>query len=124
FESITRGMVDFRDLYYYLSLIAVFLVLNTYSLERERWARQGDTSHHRHWQQLTLLLIANAVGANLWLGQLTVLRVDTTAGNQYTISEATESYLEQLQEPLLLRGYFSAKTHPLLSPLVPQLRDL
>src|SRR5690606_14686116 len=30
----------------------------------------------------------------------------------------------QLQEPLLLRGYFSAKTHPLLSPLVPQLRDL
>jgi len=29
-----------------------------------------------------------------------------------------------LQEPLLVRGYFSGKTHPLLSPLVPQVRDL
>src|SRR5690606_19696961 len=38
--------------------------------------------------------------------------------------QATEEYLQQLQEPLLLRGYFSSKTHPLLSPLVPQLRDL
>ncbi len=33
-------------------------------------------------------------------------------------------YLAQLQEPLLIRGYFSSKTHPLLAPLVPQLRDL
>src|SRR5690606_7966644 len=62
--------------------------------------------------------------ANLWLGQLGFLRADTTAGNQYSISEATRSYLAQLQEPLLLRGYFSAKTHPLLAPLVPQLQDL
>ena len=34
------------------------------------------------------------------------------------------NYLKQLQEPLLIRGYFSAATHPLLAPLVPQLRDL
>ncbi|HWK54387.1 MAG TPA: Gldg family protein [Hyphomicrobiales bacterium] len=124
FDSITRGVIDLRDLYYYLSLIAAFLVLNTYSLERERWSRLGDGGHHRYWQQLTLLLIANAVGANLWLGQLTALRVDATAGNLYSISPATEGYLAQLQEPLLLRGYFSTKTHPLLAPLVPQLRDL
>ncbi len=32
--------------------------------------------------------------------------------------------MAQLQEPLLIRGYFSAKTHPLLAPLVPRLRDL
>ena len=32
--------------------------------------------------------------------------------------------LEQLNEPLLIRGYFSAKTHPLLAPLVPQIRDM
>ena len=32
--------------------------------------------------------------------------------------------MHELQEPLLIRGYFSSKTHPLLAPLVPQLRDL
>src|SRR5690606_10492414 len=45
-------------------------------------------------------------------------------GNQYSISDATRGYLAQLQEPLLVRGYFSSKTHPLLAPLVPQLQDL
>lgn len=124
FESITRGVVDLRDLYYYLSLIAVFLTLNTFSLERERWALTGSREHHTGWRVMTALLVANAVGANFWLGQVNSLRIDATAGNQYTISQATEEYLQQLQEPLLLRGYFSSKTHPLLSPLVPQLRDL
>ncbi|HZV20737.1 MAG TPA: Gldg family protein, partial [Hyphomicrobiales bacterium] len=42
----------------------------------------------------------------------------------YSISSETRSYLRQLQEPLLIRGYFSAQTHPLLAPLVPRLRDL
>lgn len=124
FESITRGVIDARDLYYYLSLIVVFLVLNTFALERERWAATGNKSYHQGWRTVTLLLLANALGANLWLGQINSLRVDATRGNQYSISPATQHYLSQLQEPLLLRGYFSGKTHPLLSPLVPQMRDL
>lgn len=124
FESITRGVIDFRDLYYYLSIVAVFLTLNTLILERERWISQGRRPQHRHWHFVTGLLIANALGANLWLGQITALRVDVTEGQQYSISDATRTYLEQLQEPLLIRGYFSSKTHPLLAPLVPQMRDL
>ncbi|TQV86255.1 ABC transporter permease subunit [Exilibacterium tricleocarpae] len=124
FDAITRGVIDLRDLYYYLSIIAVFLALNTFVLERERWATGQRTPHHQKWRTLTALLLANALGANLWLGQITALRVDATAGNQYSISDATHGYLQQLQEPLLLRGYFSGKTHPLLAPLVPQLRDL
>ena len=28
-----------------------------------------------------------------------------------------------MQEPLLIRGYFSARTHPVLAPLVPRIRD-
>lgn len=124
FESITRGVIDLRDLYYYLSLILIFLALNTLALERERWAATGDKEHHRGWHLITALLLVNALGANFWLGQINSLRVDATQGNQYSISSATEHYLNQLQEPLLIRGYFSSKTHPLLSPLVPQLRDL
>nr|WP_305907754.1 Gldg family protein [Methylomarinum sp. Ch1-1]MDP4520533.1 Gldg family protein [Methylomarinum sp. Ch1-1] len=124
FDSITRGVIDLRDLYYYFSIIAVFLTLNTYVLEKERWATTETTPHHKSWRIVTALLLGNALGANLWLGQIQALRVDVTEGDQYSISEATERYLNQLREPLLLRGYFSSKTHPLLAPLVPQLRDL
>ncbi|HEC19892.1 MAG TPA: ABC transporter permease, partial [Gammaproteobacteria bacterium] len=38
FESITRGVLDLRDLYYYLAIVGVFLSLNLYTLERLRWA--------------------------------------------------------------------------------------
>lgn len=124
FDSITRGVIDFRDLYYYLSIIAVFIVLNVFVLEQQRWAHNGNKAHHKNWYTLTGLLALNALAANLWLANVNWLRVDVTEGQMYSLSPATDAYLTQLREPLLIRGYFSAKTHPLLAPLVPQLRDL
>ena len=103
--------------------MAVFLTLNVYTLERERWAG-GKVARHRHWRAVTALAVINALIANLWLSQVTWARIDVTEGKLYSISDATYRYLDRLEEPLLLRGYFSAKTHPLLAPLVPQLRDL
>ncbi|EIC22000.1 Gldg family protein [Thiorhodovibrio frisius] len=125
FASINRGVIDLRDLYYYLSIVGVFLALTIYSLERLRWAADSDrpAAHHR-WSLIVGLTAANLLAANLWLQQATELRADLTAGHLYSISEATENYLGQLEEPLLIRGYFSADTHPLLAPLVPRLRDL
>ena len=124
FESITRGVVDVRDLYFYLSLGAVFLTLNVYALEVQRWAGDGARTRHRGWRAGTALVVANLLAANVWLAPLTALRADVTEGDIYSISDATRTYLDQLEEPLLIRGYFSNQTHPLLAPLVPQMRDL
>lgn len=124
FDAITRGVIDVADLVYYLSLTIVFLVLNIFVLERERWTERERHGNHRRWQIATGLLVVNALALNLWAGQMDTWRLDTTRGQQYTLSDATRNHLLQLQEPLTLRGYFSAKTHPLLSPLVPQMRDL
>jgi ABC-2 type transport system permease protein len=124
FVSITRGVLDLRDLYYYLSITAAFLILNRLSLEMLRWAGNPPNAGHRRWYAVAGLLALNALAANLWLDQIGWARVDLTSGKLYTLSEATHNYLAQVQEPLLIRGYFSAATHPLLAPLVPQLRDL
>ncbi|MHC8441714.1 MAG: Gldg family protein [Candidatus Eutrophobiaceae bacterium] len=124
FESITRGVLDLRDLYYYLSIVAVALALNAWMLERERWTKRGNRLRHRQWRALSLLLAGNFLVGNFWLGQMHSLRVDVTEGQQFSISEATLAQLRQLEQPLLMRAYFSEKTHPLLAPLIPQLRDL
>jgi ABC-2 type transport system permease protein len=124
FESITRGVLDLRDLYFYLSVLVAFLALNVYALEAGRWAADGNREHHNRWRLGTALLVGNLLLANVWLASLTSLRVDVTEGRIYSISEATRSYLGQLREPLLIRGYFSSKTHPLLAPLVPRIQDL
>ena len=124
FAAVTRGVIDLRDLAYLASLTGLFLALNVFTLERRRWAGNPVNSAHRRWGWATLLVIANLLAVNLWLGPIGTLRADLTQGKIYSISEATRSYLGRLQEPLLIRGYFSAQTHPLLAPLQPQLRDL
>ena len=124
FDSVTRGVLDLRDLYFYLSIVGVFLTLNLFSLERISWAGNPTTRHHARWWCAVILVIANFIAANFWLQTIGWARLDITRDQVYSLSEATDRYLSQLQEPLLIRGYFSAKTHPLLSPLVPRLRDL
>ncbi|HEY9784377.1 MAG TPA: Gldg family protein [Candidatus Obscuribacterales bacterium] len=124
FQSITRGIIDFRDVYYYLSITGVFLSLNVLGLEKLRWAGNAVKRRHKQWIAVTALSAANLIAGNYWMQQLDWARLDLTAGQIYSISPATRKYLAALREPLLIRGYFSKRTHPLLQPLVPRLRDL
>ena len=123
FESITRGILDLRDVYYYVSIVGVFVTLNVFSLERLRWSREGQRPRHRAWRTVTALVAVNFVLANFWLHRGVTVRADLTEGRDYSISGATRDLIAQLQEPLLIRGYFSARTHPLLAPLAPRIRD-
>jgi ABC-2 type transport system permease protein len=124
FESITRGVIDLRDLYYYASIVGVFLSLNIFALERLRWAGNPVSLRHRRWGWMIGLAAANFIAANLWLAPVKWARADITEDNLYSLSDATRQQLASLREPLLIKGYFSAKTHPLLAPLVPRVKDL
>lgn len=125
FESIGRGVIDVRDLVYYGSLIVLFLSLNTVILESKRWSEGASTRSVRTGARVMVgLALANLLVLNLWLGQSGRVRVDLTSRGEYSISKTTEGLVKGLPNPLLLRGYFSAKTHPLLAPLVPRIKDL
>ncbi|HOT91470.1 MAG TPA: Gldg family protein [Anaerolineae bacterium] len=125
FESIQRGVIDLRDLLYYVTLAGIFLVLNVISLKAKGWSTGERTLTKRRGLALTsALLILNLLVANVWVYPLNNLRVDLTEYREYTLSKATRELLRGLQEPLLIRGYFSERTHPLLAPLVPTVRDM
>jgi ABC-2 type transport system permease protein len=125
FESIERGVIDLRDLIYYLSLTVLFLTLNVVSLDSKRWSSGEQTLPHRRNMILLAVLVAlNVIVLNVWLFPLSRARLDLTAQREYSLSPTTRDLLGNLQEPLLIRGYFSEKTHPLLAPLVPRIRDL
>jgi len=124
FEAITRGVLDLRDLVYFVSLAGVFLTLNLFTLERLRWAGNPPSAPHRSRAWLAALVAANFVAVDLWIVAVPWLRVDLTQGRAFSLSDATRLQLRELHEPLLIRGYFSAKTHPYLAPLVPRLEDL
>jgi len=127
FESIERGVVDLRDLLYYVSLTGIFLTLNSVSLHAKRWSTGERTRPYRLAVRITaVLVVVNLVLVNVWAFplQAQALRLDLTESRQYTLSQTTRDLLTNLQEPLLVRGYFSEKTHPLLAPLVPEIRDM
>jgi len=125
FSSIARGVLDLRDLAYYLSLTAVFLALDVVLLGARRWSRGPRARTQRRAAQLAIALVAaNALVLNVWLAPVAQARVDLTENGEYSLSPATEKLVGHLDEPLLIRGYFSSKMHPILAPLVPQIRDL
>ena len=125
FESIERGVIDLRDLIYYGALTALFLALTTLSLDRKRWSRGPRAADYRRNMSLTgALLAANLIALNIWVAPLQGLRADLTEQQEFSLSPATRDLLSTLQEPLLIRAYISEKTHPLLAPLTPRIRDL
>ena len=125
FESVGRGVVDLRDLVYYMSLTTFFFSLTVLSLDVKRWSRGANTATHRRNAALGVAFLgANLLVLNIWLFPLSGLRADLTEQNEHSLTGTTRDLIVNLQEPLLLRGYFGARTHPLLAPLVPAIRDL
>ena len=126
FESIERGVLDLRDLTYYGSITTFFLVLNGYFLDKQRLDPGSERGASRRIAlgMLVGLTGLNVIAANLWLAPIHQARVDLTETGEYSISEVTRATLASLDEPLVIHGYFSERSHPLLTPLIPQIRDL
>jgi ABC-2 type transport system permease protein len=125
FESVARGVLDLRDLAYYGGIVAVGIAVNVVLLQRLTWSR-GPRGRSRRLAALVGvgLVVANAIALDVWLAPVRRARIDLTQNGTYSLSDSTQKMLVGLDERLLIRGYFSEKTHPKLTPLVPQLRDL
>ena len=94
YSSIRRGVVDTRDLVYFLSVIALFLMLSRFSLEG--WGR-GRLS--RFGVSLVVIVVINFVSSSLFF------RLDLTSEKRYTIAPVTRDVLRQLEEPAYIRVY-------------------
>jgi ABC-2 type transport system permease protein len=126
FASVERGVLDLRDLAYYVGIAAFFLAVNVWFLERRRLdvGSASGGAKDRLLLGFVALVGLNAAAASVWLAPVTFLRADLTERGEFSVSRVTRDTLAELGEPLRITGYFSERTHPLLAPLVPQIRDL
>jgi ABC-2 type transport system permease protein len=124
FASVARGVLDLRDIVYYAGLTVVFLGLNAWLLGRATAGAGKAARARRSAATVTIgLVAANVLLLNIWLAPISRARIDLTQHGEYSLSPTTTRILESLDEPLVIRGYFSEKTHPKLAPLVPRLLD-
>ena len=50
--------------------------------------------------------------------------MDITAESEYSLTDTTKDLISTLEQPVIIKGYFSDKTHPMLEPLIPAIKDI
>lgn len=70
------------------------------------------------------LVAANLVAFNVLISGWSTARLDLTSDRMFSISPATKRIVTSLEDDLWITGYFSDRTHPKLSPLIPEISDL
>jgi ABC-2 type transport system permease protein len=104
FDSIGRGVIDLRDVVYFLSLAAIFLTL-AYGALMARKLAIGQAPVKR-LRVGVLLLVATLVVVNL-LGSYISGRLDLTPGKAYTLSPATKKLVSSLSDIVTIKVYAS-----------------
>ncbi len=106
FNAITRGVIDIRDVLYFITLAFVFLTLSYAWLTRMKLMK--TSKEWRMLQTSTILVIVIAIVINLF-GQSFTVRADLTKQNLYSLSTATKSTLKNLDDTVRITLYRSQK---------------
>ena len=104
FESMGRGVIDLRDVIYFLSLAGIFLALAYGALLGWKLAPAGGA--RARLRLGVSLLAASAVVVNL-LGSYIGGRLDLTPGHAYTLSPATREIARGLDDLVTIKVYAS-----------------
>jgi ABC-2 type transport system permease protein len=121
FSAITRGVLDLRDIVYFLSVTAAFLGLAYVMIERSRLNLKGRSWRTLRFGILGILLIC--VAANL-LGRHIRGRLDLTPGKAYTLSSTTRSVLGNLEDVVTIKFFASRELPPQVDLVKRDVEDL
>jgi len=98
FEAISRGVIDSRNLIYYISLCGFFLLLTFYSFRRSKFMAVSVSTI---LTVLSIILVGNYLSYNLFA------RLDLTEGRIYSLSEGSVKLVRELEDPVIVKGYIT-----------------
>jgi len=102
FTAFTKGVIDSKDIIYFVVMTGIFLALNVFSLE-DRMRPKAK------------LFFAGAVGVSLGIAlainflssDIAIGRFDCTRGKLYTVTNASKNILRALKAPVTVKLYIS-----------------
>ncbi|MDA3792087.1 MAG: Gldg family protein [Elusimicrobia bacterium] len=98
-ESISRGVIDLRNIFYFLS-VSGFFVYSSLIIFKKR-VRLGFYSFSSAILMAGIIIILNILLSGF------VLRADLTQNNIYSLSSASKNMVRELDDPVLVKAYFS-----------------
>lgn len=102
YESISRGVIDTRDVLYFLSVMAIFIMATRLVMRRHN----NRANHTEFWAVVLIAVLLNI------MGQFLFGRLDLTAEKRYTLSKTTKTMLKEVDEPVLFRIYLEGSNLP------------
>ena len=121
FENVARGVVDMRDVLYFLSTTGLFVSLAVMAVASERLSpERPERPRLRTGAAVVTVLVVllNVVGSSI-RG-----RIDLTAEDLYTLSSGTESILRELDDLVQVKLFASAALPPEIQLQLRDVRDL
>jgi len=115
FQNLAKGVIDLRDVVYYISLTAIATVLTVVVLRQRRVGVQRTAQ--------VGLVIGSIVVLNIVLMSVT-FRLDLTQNKQYTLADVSKQTVQGLAQPVTLKLYFSSKVPQNLLALRQDVTDL
>ena len=121
FENVARGVIDLRDVLYFLSTTGLFLMLAVAAVSRERLSPGRD--EFKRLRVGTAVVAALVIALNL-LGSHVRGRLDLTAGNLYTLADGSRELLADLDDLVQIKLFASNELPPELQLQLRDVRDL
>lgn len=105
YQSLSRGVLDLRDLFYFVAFIFLFLALAYFLLIKDKFPK--DHKYLRNSKILTILLVVISflVGT---VGQVIPGRIDFTSDQRYTLSTPTINIINNVPNNLTINYYASS----------------
>ena len=120
FDNIGRGIIDFRDILYFLSLITTFLSA-TFLIMRSR-TLSHKTAQYRNLQLgvAGFIILSIFIG---WFGTSIKGRLDLTEDKIFTLSPATKEIVGELDDLLTIDIFLSKDPPVQVSPVSRDIND-
>ena len=120
FENIGRGIIDLRDILYFLSLISTFLSA-TFLIIRSR-TLSHKTPQYRNLQLgvAGFIILSILIG---WFGTSIKGRLDLTGDKLFTLSPATEEIIGQLDDLLTIDVFMTSDPPVQIAPVSRDMND-
>jgi len=115
YASMSRGVIDSRDVIYFATVCLLFLFGATLVLKRRNW-------RWTHLRGMALVLVAGLVLG--LLSQRLFFRLDLTSENRYTLAHSSRERLKDLDDVVLVRIYLDGEMPSEFKNFQKQIRDL
>lgn len=106
YNSISRGVVDSRDIIYFLSVVVLFLVLTQFNLR----SKSGQTELSiKNLIKSRIIFIFLIIVAFNYLAKQFFFRLDLTTDKRFTLAQPTKKYLKELDDVVYVKIYLDGE---------------